>query len=140
MNNTNCYCSEIFEYLKKKEFFILSSLPRTTDPLLSPIKRNLFRNIWVGALSIILLSLLFFITTIMYYHSFGYNLFNDEEHISINDTIRLVKECARISDYRRGNIIFAPFACALILLFSWTIKRESICLSMCEGRPGNTKE
>jgi hypothetical protein len=72
----------------------------------------------------------------MYYRSFGYNIFTDEEHISINDTIRLVKECTRISDYRRGNIIFAPVACTLIFLFSWAIKREKLCVDTCEGRPG----
>jgi hypothetical protein len=74
----------------------------------------------------------------MHYISFGYNLLNDEEDFLINDTIRLVTECARISDYRQGNLTFAPFACALILLFSWSIKRENSCLDWCDGRPGKT--
>lgn len=75
----------------------------------------------------------------MYYISFGYNLTNDDEHFSINETIRLVTDCARISDYRRGNLTFAPCACVLILLFSWSIKRENACLNMCDGRPGKMK-
>jgi len=75
----------------------------------------------------------------MYFVSFGYNITNDEEHFSINDTIRLVTDCTRISDYRRGNLIFTPCACALILLFSWSIKRETLCTDMCEGRPGKKK-
>jgi hypothetical protein len=69
--------------------------------------------------------------------SFGYFINDDkEEEFSINDTIRLVTQCERISDYRRGNIIFAPFALVLILIFSWSIKREKQCLDMCDGRPG----
>lgn len=103
---------------------------------MSPIKRNLIRNIWVGALSILFLSLLFIVTTIMYYFSFGYNILNDEEHISINDTIRLVNDCTYISDYQLGNITFAPFALVLILLFSWSVKRERWCRHTCDGRPG----
>ncbi len=93
----------------------------------------------VGSLSVIFLTSLFVITTIMYFLSFGYNLTTDEEHVSINDTIRLVNDCTRISDYRRGNLLFAPLACALILLFSWSVKREILCLDMCEGRPGKIK-
>jgi hypothetical protein len=76
----------------------------------------------------------------MYYLSFGYNLTDDEENFSINDTIRLVTDCARISDYRRGNLLFAPGACALILLFSWSIKRETLCVKTCDGRPGKKKQ
>ena len=103
---------------------------------MSPIKRNLVRNIWVGALSILFLCLLFIITTIIYSFSFGYNIFNDEEHLSINDTIRLVNDCTYISDYQRGNITFAPFALVFILLFSWSVKRERWCQHTCDARPG----
>lgn len=119
---------------------ILSSLPRTSNPLSSPIKRNLARNIWVGALSILLLSLLFIITTMMYYFSYGYHIFNDEEQLSINDTIRLVNQCTYLSDYRSGNVMFAPFACVLIMVFSWSVKRETYCIDVCDGRPGNRKQ
>lgn len=103
---------------------------------MSPVKRNLVRNMWVGFLSVMFLILLFAITTAMYYKSFGYNLTTDDEDFSLNNTIRLVTECARISDYRRGNLTFAPCACVLILLFSWSIKRQNICLDVFDGRPG----
>jgi len=117
-------------------FSALFSLPDTTNPLLSPVKRNLVRYIWVGGLTIAFLTILFVITTVMYYFSFGYNKFSEHEQLSINETIRLVTECARISDYRRGNIIFAPFAFGLIFLFSWSIKRDTACLNRFDGRPG----
>ncbi|CAF4481627.1 unnamed protein product, partial [Rotaria magnacalcarata] len=112
-------------------------LPRTPNPLLNPIKRNLVRSIWVGVLSVLLLSLLFVITTLMYLKSFVYYTTDEKEgESSINDTIRLVKQCESISDYRRGNLIFSPFALTLILIFSWSIKREKWGLRMCDGRPG----
>lgn len=72
----------------------------------------------------------------MYYFSYGYHIFNDEEQTSINDTIRLVTQCTYISDYQSGNVIFAPFACVFILLFSWSVKREDTCVDVCDGRPG----
>ncbi|CAF1098078.1 unnamed protein product [Rotaria sordida] len=112
-------------------------LPRTTNPLLNPIKRNLVRSIWVGLLSVLLLSILFLITTIMYLKSFVYYISDEKEgEFSINDTIHLVKQCESISDYRRGNLIFSPFALTLILIFSWSMKRDKQCLDMCDRRPG----
>ncbi|CAF4063529.1 unnamed protein product, partial [Adineta steineri] len=114
------------------EFF----LPKTSNPLLNPVKRNLVRTIWVGFLTIFFSSVLFISTSFMYFMSFGYNLNDDrDEEFSINDTVRLVTQCEHISDYRRGNIIFAPFAFSLILIFSWSLKREEHCLKMCDGRP-----
>ena len=59
-----------------------------------------------------------------------------DDEFSINDTIRLVNKCVTISDYRTGNLIFAPFAISLILIFSWSLKRRKLCLHMCDGRPG----
>ncbi|CAF3576654.1 unnamed protein product [Rotaria sp. Silwood1] len=112
-------------------------LPRTSNPLLNPIKRNLVRSIWVGVLSISFLSILFLITTIMYLKSFVFYITDEKEgEFSINDTIHLVKQCESISDYRRGNLIFSPFALTLIFIFSWSIKRDSLCKDMCDGRPG----
>ncbi|CAF4414183.1 unnamed protein product [Rotaria sp. Silwood2] len=112
-------------------------LPKNPNPLLNPIKRNLVRNIWVGVLSLSLLSILFLITTIMYLKSFVYYITDEKEgELSINDTIYLVKQCESISDYRRGNLIFSPFALTLILIFSWSMKRDELCLHMCDGRPG----
>jgi hypothetical protein len=73
----------------------------------------------------------------MHLKSFGYFITDDKEvEFSINNTIHLVKQCEMISDHRRGNLIFAPFAVSLILIFSWSVKREKGCIDMCEGRPG----
>ncbi|CAF1032001.1 unnamed protein product [Rotaria sordida] len=126
---------EIMEFLQ--EIYRCITLPRTTNPLLNPIKRNLVRSIWVGLLSVLLLSILFLITTIMYLKSFVYYISDEKEgEFSINDTIHLVKQCESISDYRRGNLIFSPFALTLILIFSWSMKRDKQCLDMCDRRPG----
>ena len=74
----------------------------------------------------------------MYLKSFvSYNT-GGEEELSINDTLRLVNRCESISDYRKGNLIFSPFALTLILIFSWSVKREKLWLDKCDGRPGNT--
>lgn len=73
----------------------------------------------------------------MYFKSFVYYTNDDKNgELSINDTIRLVKQCESISDYRRGNLIFSPFALTLIIIFSWSIKREDRCLNFCDRRPG----
>jgi hypothetical protein len=53
-----------------------------------------------------------------------------------NSTYHLVKECARIYNYLSGSLLFAPFACVLILYFSFLIKRKTYCLKGCDGRPG----
>ncbi|CAF0929613.1 unnamed protein product [Adineta ricciae] len=114
------------------EFFA----PKRTNPLKTPVKRNLARNIWVGSLTISFVTVLFFSTSLMYLISFGYGMNSDhDEEFSINDTIRLVNRCVTISDYRTGNLIFAPFAISLILIFSWSLKRRKLCLHMCDGRP-----
>jgi hypothetical protein len=54
----------------------------------------------------------------------------------LNITIHLITECARGYDYRIGNLIFAPCACALILLFSFLINGKKRCLKVCNSRPG----
>jgi hypothetical protein len=53
----------------------------------------------------------------------------------LNDTIHLVKQCERITDYQRGNLIFVPFAITSIFMFSFLIKRQKRCLNKCDGRP-----
>ncbi|UJR37331.1 hypothetical protein I4U23_030039 [Adineta vaga] len=125
---------ELMEFLRQIYRCITS--PKPSNPLKRPIKRNLVRTIWVGLLNIFFSSILFISTSLMYLVSFGYNMNEDhDEEFSINDTIRLVNQCVNISDYRTGNLIFAPFALSLILIFSWSLKREKYCLNMCDGRP-----
>jgi hypothetical protein len=88
-------------------------------------------------LSIFFLSLLLAITTITHFTSFKYDVVNETRLESlINDTIQLVAKCGSIANYRTGNLVFFPVALALILVFSWSIKREKRCLSLCDGRPG----
>ncbi|CAF4013125.1 unnamed protein product, partial [Rotaria sordida] len=72
-----------------------------------------------------------------YYKLFKIDKINDENlETSMNDTIHLIRQCEKISDYRKENIIFFPFALTLIFIFSWSIKREKKCLHTCDGRPG----
>jgi hypothetical protein len=88
-------------------------------------------------LSILFLILLFSITTITHFTSFKYDITDDTKlDLLVNDTIRLVAQCERISNYRVGNLIFFPFALCLIFIFSWSVKRERRCLDLCDGRPG----
>jgi hypothetical protein len=56
--------------------------------------------------------------------------------VLINTTIHLVKECKSISDHRRENLMFVPFAIILILMFCFLIKRRKRCLHICHSRPG----
>jgi len=122
------------------DYLICFSLPRHTDPLRNPTKRDLVRLFWVGGLSVLFLTLLFSITTITHFTSFKYDITDDTKlDLLINDTVRLVARCEKISDYRSGNLIFFPFALTLILIFSWSIKREKKCLKLCDGRPGKIK-
>ncbi|CAF1325642.1 unnamed protein product [Adineta steineri] len=111
--------------------------PRNIDPLQNPNKRDLVRLCWVGGLSVFFLSILFIVTTVTHFTSFKYDI-TDETKLEVlaNDTIRLVAQCEKIADYRMGNLIFFPFALTLILIFSWSVKRENLCLSVCDGRPG----
>ncbi|CAF4179026.1 unnamed protein product, partial [Adineta steineri] len=74
---------------------------RNPHSLSSPIKYNIIRDILVGFLKIL-----------------------------VNHTFRLIKQCEHISDYRRGHIIFAPFALLLILIFSYLTKRKNSCLNI----------
>ncbi|CAF1115140.1 unnamed protein product [Rotaria sordida] len=95
------------------------------------------RNIWVALLSIFILSSLLILITLRYYKLFKIDKINDENlETSMNDTIHLIRQCEKISDYRKENIIFFPFALTLIFIFSWSIKREKKCLHTCDGRPG----
>ncbi len=83
------------------------------------------------------LTLLLTITTVTHFTSFQYGVVNETKFDSlINDTIRLVAKCGKISNYRTGNLIFFPVALALIAVFSWSIKREKRCLDLCDARPG----
>ncbi len=88
-------------------------------------------------MSILFLTLLLSITTITHFTSFKYDVVNESRLESlINDTVQLVAKCGSIANYRTGNLVFFPIAFALILVFSWSIKRENRCLNLCDGRPG----
>ena len=100
----------------------------------------------VGILVILFLSILFIIITARYWILFNTDEVNDayikssanntKLVVLINTTIHLVKECKSISDYRRENLIFVPFAIALIVMFCFLIKRRKRCLNICDNRPG----
>lgn len=91
----------------------------------------------VGGLSVFFLTVLFSVTTFKHFSSFKYDI-TDETKLDqlVNDTIRLVTHCEKISDYKMGNMIFFPVALCLILMFSWWVKREKRCITLCDGRPG----
>ena len=102
-----------------------------------PDKRDLIRLFWVGGLSILILSILFTVTTLTNFAAFEYEITEETRFdVLVNETARLVSRCKGIADYRNGNWVFFPFAVALIILFSWSVKRERKCLHMCDGRPG----
>ncbi|CAF1214242.1 unnamed protein product [Adineta steineri] len=104
---------------------------RIPHSLSSPIKHNIIRDILVGFLSILVLSFLFIMITIRYYKLFQIDRFDHINlEILVNHTFRLIKQCEHISDYRRGHIIFAPFALLLILIFSYLTKRRNSCLNI----------
>ncbi|CAF3528746.1 unnamed protein product [Rotaria sp. Silwood1] len=112
-------------------------IPSTPDPLKNPTKRDLSRTMWVSVLIIIFLSLLYSITTLTHFSSFKYEITDETKlDVIVNETIRLVAHCERISDSRLGNLIFFPIAVGLIIIFSWSTKRERKCLNTCDGRPG----
>ena len=105
--------------------------------LRNPIKRNLVRMFWVGGLTIFFLSLLYIVTTVKHLTSFQYNLTDQTQlEFLVNDTVRLVHQCESISSYRMGNLTFFPFAVVLLVIFSWSTKRENCAKGHCEGRPG----
>ncbi|CAF3816888.1 unnamed protein product, partial [Rotaria sp. Silwood1] len=56
------------------------------------------------------------------------------------DIIRLTAQCKLISKYGIGNLIFSPIALALIIIFSWSIKRETRCRTTCNGQPEPCEE
>lgn len=96
------------------------------------------RVAWVGGLTVLYLTLLLSITTITHFTSFKYDVVNETRLDDlINETIHLVTKCGSISNYRVENLVFFPISVALILVFSWSIKREKRCLKICDGRPGN---
>ena len=142
------HCSSVVFFLKmpswlpNTSFSLLSlaRLPRNVNPLENPNKRDLVRLSWVGGLSIFFLTLLFVITTFTHFTSFKYDV-TDETKLDqlVNDTVRLVTRCEKIANYRLGNLIFFPIAVALILMFSWSVKREKRCLHACDGRPGKNR-
>ena len=76
-------------------------------------------------------------TTLKYFASFTHEITDDTNlNELVNETIRLVTQCERISDSYLGNLVFFPIAVCLIIIFSWSVKREQRCLNMCDGRPG----
>lgn len=88
-------------------------------------------------MTVFYLTLLLSLTTITHFSSFQYDVVNHTRIENLlNDTIRLVAKCGRISNYRMENVIFFPIAVAMILVFSWSIKREKRCLNVCDSRPG----
>jgi hypothetical protein len=118
-------------------FFFFDSTPKNYQPLTNPNKRDLIRLCWVGGLFILFLTLLLSITTITNLTSFKYDSINETKFAAlINETTRLVAKCGSISDYRKGNLIFFPASLALIMIFSWSIKREKRCPKVFDGRPG----
>lgn len=118
-------------------FLSLFSLPRSYEPLANPNKRDLTRVSLVGGLTVLFLTILLSITTITHFTSFKYDVVNETRlEALINETIQLVAKCGNISNYRTENLIFFPISLALILVFSWSIKREKRCLKLCDGRPG----
>ncbi|CAF4643176.1 unnamed protein product [Rotaria sp. Silwood1] len=52
------------------------------------------------------------------------------------DIIHLLKKCEKDFDYRKENLSFAPFALSLVIIFSWSIKREKQYSNICYGRRG----
>ncbi|CAF3690473.1 unnamed protein product [Rotaria sordida] len=127
--------AEILAFLQ--EIYQKFTVPSTPDPLKNPNKRDLSRTIWVGTLIIIFLSLLYSITTLTHFSSFKYEITDETQlELLVNETIRLVAHCERISNSRLGNLVFFPIAVCLIVIFSWSVKRERKCLNICDGRPG----
>jgi hypothetical protein len=89
-------------------------------------------------MSLLFLSMLFSITTITHFKSFKYDITDEIKFDAlVNETLRLVTQCEHISDYRKGNLVFFPIALALIVIFSWSVKREARCLQQCDRRPGS---
>jgi len=113
----------------QEQYNMVPSLPKQPYPN----KRDLIRLLWVTGLSILFLILLIFLTTITHFISFQYNTKLDS---IINNTVQSVAKCESISNYRTKIFSFLPIALALIVIFSWTIKRENHCLNLCNGRPG----
>ncbi|CAF1148324.1 unnamed protein product, partial [Didymodactylos carnosus] len=76
-------------------------------------------------------------TTVTHFTSFQFDI-TDEKKLEniVNDTVRLVTRCEKISDYKMGNLIMFPISLALIVLFSWFIKSDKKWLKHCDGRPG----
>jgi hypothetical protein len=116
-----------------------SSLTKPPDISNKPSKRDLVRMSFVGLFTILILTVLFAMTTVKHFFSFNYE--NDQRsslETLINDTINQVTQCQQISDYRIGNLIFLVPSLALVFIFSWSVKRERQCLGQCDGRPGNS--
>ncbi len=121
----------------KQIIFIFFSSPRNTVPLKKPDKRNLIRLFWVSGLSILFLTLLLSITIITHFTLFKYDVANETRSDSlIIHIIQSVVKCGSIRNYAMKYFVFCPIALALILHFSWLIKREKRCLNLCDGRPG----
>ncbi|CAF3831803.1 unnamed protein product, partial [Rotaria sp. Silwood1] len=115
----------------------ISKKIRVQWSLTSPIKHTLVRNIWVALLSLLFLSTLFNIITLRYYDLFKIDKINDENVGTLTiDIIHLLKKCERNFDYRKENLSFAPFALSLVIIFSWSIKRDKQYSNIYYGRRG----
>ncbi|CAF4408462.1 unnamed protein product, partial [Rotaria sp. Silwood2] len=115
----------------------ISKKIRVPHPLTSSIEHNLVRNIWVALLSLLFLSTLFNIIALRYYDLFKIDKINDENVGTLTvDIVHLLKKCERDFDYRKENLSFAPFALSLVIIFSWSIKRDKQRSNICYGRPG----
>ncbi|CAF4774680.1 unnamed protein product, partial [Rotaria sp. Silwood1] len=105
--------------------------------LTSPIKHTLVRNILVALLSLLFLSTLFNIITLRYYDLFKIDKINNENVGTLTiDIIHLLKKCEKDFDYRKENLSFAPFALSLVIIFSWSIKRDKQYSNIYYGRRG----
>ncbi|CAF2267966.1 unnamed protein product [Rotaria magnacalcarata] len=111
-------------------------LPKTPQRFLNPKKNDLVRLCLVGGLNVFILSLLLILTAILHFMTFQNEIFHENKfNILLQDTIRIVTQRDRILNYRVENLIFAPIALVLIVIFSWSTKRERRCPTACNGRP-----
>ncbi|CAF1401125.1 unnamed protein product, partial [Rotaria sp. Silwood1] len=138
VHNGNGNQSSVTETNDKQELDTsISKKIRVQWSLTSPIKHTLVRNIWVALLSLLFLSTLFNIITLRYYDLFKIDKINDENVGTLTiDIIHLLKKCEKDFDYRKENLSFAPFALSLVIIFSWSIKREKQYSNICYGRRG----
>ncbi|CAF1043599.1 unnamed protein product [Adineta steineri] len=96
--------------VEKRRLTLLETSPRN--------KRSPIRLIWVCGLSIFFLTLLLCLTATIQLTLFKH------------DTVKLETKCKILSNNKMSTYALASLALALILIFSWTIKRENKCLHL----------